>query len=123
MANHEKEYHHELEDLKQELEHFQQEKERVRAILGKVGGMPQFRAKIINIIFIVIIVISIVLSIVGKKEWQLHMVELATIALSLKIIYLIHLQMKVNHFQFWILSSLEWRLNEMMKLIKNLKDD
>ncbi len=123
MENHDETHHDELEDLKHELEHFQQEKERVRTILGKVGGMPKFQAKIINIIFIVIIVISIVLSIVGKKEWQLHMVELATIALSLKIIYLIHLQMKVNHFQFWILSSLEWRLNEMMRLIKNLKDD
>ena len=123
MAKHDEIHHDELEDLKQELEHFQQEKERVRTILGKVGGMPKFQAKLINIIFIVIIVISIVLSIVGKKEWQLYMVELATVALSLKIIYLIHLQMKVNHFQFWILSSLEWRLNEMMKLIKNLKDD
>ena len=51
MANHDEDYHHELEDLKHELEHFQQEKERVRTILGKVGGMPKFRAKIINIVF------------------------------------------------------------------------
>ncbi len=123
MEKHDEIHHDELEDLKLELENFQQEKERVRAILGKVGGVPKFQAKIINIIFIVIIAISIVLSFCVNEKWQLHMVELATIALSLKIIYLIHLQMKVNHFQFWILSSLEWRLNEMMKLIKNLKDD
>lgn len=123
MENHDEIHHDELEDLKQELEHFQREKERVRAILGKIGGMPKFGAKIINIVFIAIIAISILLSFVGGLEWKMHMVELATVALSLKIIYLIHLQMKVNHFQFWILSSLEWRLNEMMKLIKNLKDD
>ena len=43
----------ELNDLKQELEHFQQEKERVRAIIGKIGGMPKFHTKLINIIFII----------------------------------------------------------------------
>ena len=53
----------------------------------------------------------------------MHMIELATVALSVKIIYLIHLQMKVNHFQFWIMSSLEWRLNELLRLVKNLEKD
>jgi len=33
----------EISDLKQELEHFQQEKERVRAIIGKIGGVPKFQ--------------------------------------------------------------------------------
>ena len=50
------------------------------------------------------------------------MIELATVALSVKIIYLIHCQMRINHFKFWILSSLEWRLNEIMKLIKQMKN-
>ena len=42
------------------------------------------------------------------------MVELTTVMLSVKIIYMIHIQMKVNHFKFWILSAIEWRINEMM---------
>ena len=67
----EKEYesiHDELKDLKEELEHFQQEKERVRAIIGKIGGVPIFRTKLINAIFIAVITVSVVLSIVGGEK-------------------------------------------------------
>ncbi len=111
----------EISDLKQELEHFQQEKERVRAIIGKIGGVPKFRTKLINVIFIIIIAVSVVGSIIGGEKTRLLMIELATVTLSIKIIYMIHLQMRVNHFQFWILSSLEWRLNEGMRHIKQLQ--
>ena len=113
----------ELSDLKNELEHFQQEKERVRAIVGKIGGMPKSQVKLINTLFIVVIVVSIVVSFFASEKWQLPMIELAMIALSVKIIYLIHSQMRINHFQFWILSSLEWRLNELMKRVKDLNKD
>jgi len=116
-----KEIEDEISDLKQELENFQQEKERVRAIVGKVGGMPKFSTKLINILFIVVIAASVVISVVAGEKWRLLMIELAMVALSIKIIYLIHCQMRINHFKFWILSSLEWRLNEIMKLIKQMK--
>ncbi|MHC4424229.1 MAG: hypothetical protein ACYSWR_06115 [Planctomycetota bacterium] len=111
--------HDELKDLKEELEHFQQEKERVRAIIGKIGGVPIFRTKLINAIFI--IAVSVVFSIIGGEKWRVLMIELATITLSAKIIYLIHCQMRINHFEFWILSSLEWRLTELMRHVKQLK--
>ncbi len=111
----------ELEDLKQELENFQHEKERVRAIIGKIGGVPKFQTKLINGIFIFVIAASLVVSVFGDDKWRLLMIEIATVALSVKIIYLIHNQMRVNHFKFWILSSIEWRLTEMMKHIKELK--
>jgi hypothetical protein len=115
--------HDELKDLKEELEHFQQEKERVRAIIGKIGGVPKFRTKLINAIFITVIAISVLLSIVGGAEWRVLMIEVATITLSAKIIYLIHCQMRINHFEFWILSSLEWRLTELMRHVRQLKKD
>jgi hypothetical protein len=111
----------ELADLRKELEHFQKEKERIRAIVGKIGGVPKTQAHIINVIFIVVIVVSLVVSIVGGEKWRLLMIEVATVALSLKIIYLIHSQMRVAHFEFWILSSLEWRINEIMKQLRELK--
>ncbi len=113
----------EIDDLKLELEHFQQEKERVRAIIGQVGGVPKFHTKLANTAFIILIAVTLVISIVGGEKWRLLMIEIATVALSLKIIYLIHCQMRVNHFKFWILSSIEWRINEMMKLVKQLGDN
>ena len=111
----------EIADLKQELERFQQEKERVRAIIGKIGGVPKFHSKLINIIFIIVIAVSVVVSIVSGEKWRLLMIEFTTVALSVKILYMIHCQMRVNHFKFWILSSIEWQLIELRKQMKHAK--
>lgn len=111
----------ELNDLRQALESFQQEKERVRAIIGKVGGVPEFRTKLINAVFIVVIAVSVIISVISGEKWRLLMIELATVTLSVKIIYLIHCQTRVNHFKLWILSAIEWRINEMMGHVKHIK--
>ena len=111
----------EISDLKQSLESFEKEKERVRMIIGKIGGVPSFHTKLINAVFIVIIVAAGVVSIFSGELMRLLMIELTTVMLSVKIIYMIHVQMRVNHFKFWILSAIEWRINEMMTEIKRSK--
>lgn len=121
MKHKHKDIENELEDLKHELEHFQQEKERVRAIIGKIGGMPKTQTKFINCIFIIAVVVPVIVSIFVKEQLQLLMIETAIVLLSIKIIYLIHSQVRVNHFKFWILSAIELRVIEMMDLIKQLK--
>ena len=128
MADESHAYQHEhleaeLEDLRKELEHFEKDKERVRAIVGQIGGIPKSQVRIVNALFVIILVISVVISIVADEKWRLLMIELATVTLSVKIIYLIHSQMRVAHFEFWILSSLEWRVNEIMKQLRTLRKD
>ena len=110
----------EISDLKQALENFEQEKERVRAIIGSIGGVPKFRTKLMNILFIAVIIAAGGVSIIADEKLRLLMIELTTVMLSLKIIYMIHIQTRVNHFKFWILSAIEWRINEMMVQIKQL---
>ena len=113
----------ELDDLKKELENFQQEKERVRLIIGKIGGVPRFHTKLVNAIFITLIVGSLILSIIkDNSEFRLIMIEFATVALSVKILYMMHCQSRVNHFQIWMQSSIEWRINEIMKTVKKIED-
>ena len=46
-------FENEINDLKAQLEHFEKEKERVRMIIGNIGGVPQFRTKLVNILFII----------------------------------------------------------------------
>jgi hypothetical protein len=118
--NPENEVENEIGDLRQELEHFQKEKERVRKILGKIGGVPAFNVKILNTTFIILIAVSLVISVIAGEKVRLLMIEFATVALSVKIIFLIHRQMKMNHFEFWVLSSIEWRVNEISRQIKQL---
>ena len=126
MAEEPQQYEHEnleaeLDDLKRELENFEKEKERIRAIVGQIGGVPKSQVKLVNALFIIVLVVSVVISVVAQEKWRLLMIELATVTLSIKIIYLIHAQMRVAHFEFWILSSLEWRINEIMKQLRQLK--
>ena len=122
MTKQQREPQDEISDLKQALESFEQEKERVRAIIGKIGGMPSFHTKLINVVFIVVILVSGFVSVISENL-RLLMVELTTVMLSVKIIYLIHCQMRVNHFKFWILSAIEWRISEMMVEIKQVKKE
>jgi hypothetical protein len=110
----------EISDLKQALENFEQEKERVRAIIGSIGGVPKFSTKLMNVLFIAVIIAAGTVSIFADEKLRLLMIELTTIMLSVKIIYMIHIQTRVNHFKFWILSAIEWRINEMMIQIKQL---
>jgi hypothetical protein len=116
-----KELEEELEDLREELEHFQIEKERVRAIVGKVGGIPKLNTKLANWIFAIIIALTLGISVIANEELRVVLIELAMVAMTIKIIYLIHTLMKVNHFKFWILSSIEWRLNEIKKQVNEIK--
>tara|TARA_B100000315_G_scaffold256665_1_gene303152 strand:+ start:2920 stop:3300 length:381 start_codon:yes stop_codon:yes gene_type:complete len=111
----------ELEDLKQEIDNFKKERERVKAIVGKIGGMPTFNRKLFNIIFIILVVSCVLISLFSRGTLQLAMIELAVVAVSAKLIILMHNQSRVNHFQLWIMSALEWRLNEIIKMIKNIE--
>ncbi|MFQ5952869.1 MAG: hypothetical protein ACE5JK_05645 [Candidatus Omnitrophota bacterium] len=60
--------------LEDEIKDFETERENVRKIIGRIGGVPTPKARLVNL----------------------------------------------NHFQFWILSSLEWRLDQVDKRLKQL---
>ncbi len=45
----------------------------------------------------------------------------AILLVVLKIAWMIHEAQKVSHFQFWILNSLEFRVNEMNKKVRNIE--
>ena len=112
----------EIQDLREELEKFKEEKERVRMIVGKIGGIPAFQTKLINFIFAASIVVFLVVSVLVPNQRPL-MMELTIVALSIKIVFLIHLQSKVNHFQLWVMSAIEWRMNEMMRIVKAIQKE
>ena len=109
------------EDLRKEIESFKTEKERVRAIVGRIGGMPSFNTKVANIIFATAIVACLTVSLISGGMVQLFTIEFAVTAVSIKLMFLIHKQARVSHFQLWILSSLEWRLDQVMKEIQSTK--
>lgn len=117
MSDHLKGKEHELE---QEIESFEQERDNVRRIVGRLGGMPEKHGRVINIIFVVLVLAVFGLSIVCGGKIRFFMIELGILLLSLKLVYFLEAHMRLNHFQFWILSSLEWRLDKIDKRFREL---
>ena len=118
----------ELEALKAELDHYRSEKERIRDVLGQVGGKSRKRrGAIINIVFLVLVV-GFFLFDVLRHAMGLDMpylppsmlLEIAVLLVSVKIIWMIHVQSKVDHFQFWILNSIEFRMNMISRRLTRL---
>ncbi len=113
----------EISDLKEEIEHFKREKERVRGIVGSIGGMPTFNTKLFNTIFLITVVVLLIISFMVEGKLHLIMSDLAIFAISLKIMLLMHNEARVNHFELWVLTSLEWKLNEISKQLKKAGKD
>jgi len=115
--------------LRKELERFRQEKEKIRELVGQIGGKNLAkRDRIINIGFIALIAVVFLLDILRHTTIfhvplpPLLLIDLGVLLISLKIIWMIHKQSKVEHFQFWILTTMEWRLNEIITELKNRKE-
>ncbi len=109
-----------LENLKREIHEFEQEKERIRRVMGELGGRKySSRDLTINIIFAVATV-GILLGQVIFHFDSILSIEIAIFLVSLKIILMIHAQHKHNHFMFWVLNTIEYRLNDTHKLVDSV---
>ena len=106
--------------LEKDIEEFLAEREKIRNIIGKIGGKVTFVSKATNFFWAAAVITTFVISIFMRDTPRLIMIEVGVLLISLKIIYYFHRQARINHFQFWILSSIEWRLNEIVKKINEL---
>lgn len=114
--------------LLEELEQFRKEKERIRMLVGQIGGKhSQKHDQYMNLGFIVALVILFLLDImrhmfhINVPLPQMFSIELAVLLVSIKIIWMIHKGTKVEHFQFWVLNSIEFRLNDLSKHIREIE--
>jgi hypothetical protein len=112
------------EFLQEELEHYKKEQEKVKTIVGSIGGSHQCQKhKIFNGIFLFVVFVSFFMGGVLHYIPVALSIELGVLLVSLKIAWMIHEQQKVNHFQFWILNSLEIRLNSLQTGSRKLHKD
>ena len=109
------------EELRRDIEDFNAEKERIKELIGKVGGAAYSRRdNIINIAFLIIIVTFFLLEITTKFLPAYISLEISVLLVSIKIVWMIHSQHRYNHFVFWILNTLEFRINDMSKQLKRI---
>jgi len=119
---------HETETLEQELEYYRAEKDKVRQVVGQIGGVKSARwDHILTIAFLTIIIVLFVLDVsrhilkIDIPLPPLCSIQLGVLLVSIKIIWMIQKQARVEHFQFWILNSIEFRLNNVAKKIENVE--
>ena len=113
-----------MKDLtREEMEEFIREKEKIRQIVGRIGGRPTIMSKVITILMIVFILTTLVSAPFLPKSLELPAVEVGIVLVSLKIFFFIQNEAKVTHFQFWMLSSLEWRMNDMAKRLTRIDEN
>lgn len=108
--------------LEREIEHFRKEKERIRAIVGKIGGVPTVRQKLFSTLFAIAIIGCFAVSLLTHGRLTLSMIEIGIVLISLKIMYLLHNYARQMHFMFWVLSGIEWRLNELVAEVRRGKE-
>ncbi|MGB6129482.1 MAG: hypothetical protein WBG30_12085 [Psychrilyobacter sp.] len=110
------------DQLKQELNDFEKEKDRISNIVGQIGGTKaNSNNNLINIAFFGILFALVIFGGVLKKISLEIEIAAAILLVVLKIAWMIHEAQKVSHFQFWILNSLEFRVNEMNKKVRNIE--
>lgn len=115
--------------LKEELDQFKREKEKIRKLMGQIGGKDaEKQDRLVNRFFILAIAmlamndfVNHLLHIKDPLIPPLFSLEIAVLLVSIKIIWMMHKSTKVEHFQFWILNSIEYRLNDVAKQLRHLE--
>lgn len=114
--------------LKEELDQFKKEKEKIRTLVGQIGGKNAAKKdRLLNVFFISAIstlALNDILHYVfgfNTPIPSLFSLEIAVLLVSMKIIWMMHKATKVEHFQFWILNSIEFRLNDIAKQLHALE--
>ncbi len=109
------------EHLRQELDEFKKEKERIRNIVGEIGGKNNKQHKVVNFIFLLLIGILLILGVVLRKITPYLTLEIVTLLGIFKVIWMFYEFQRASHFQFWILNSLEFKLNEIERRVKRIE--
>ncbi|MBU0477851.1 hypothetical protein KKC91_04710 [bacterium] len=119
-----------VKELQEELEQFRKEKEKIKNIIGAIGAKTSARQdRILNISFIVAIIVLLALDTmrhilkIDIPLPPLFSIEIGLLLISIKIIWMIRKQMKVEHFQFWILNSIEYRINDVSKRLIRIENE
>lgn len=119
----------ETEMMQEELDHYVAEKEKVRKIIGAIGGKTDAaRDKVINAIFTVLVSLFFLFDLF-RHLMGIHLenfppvlsLEMAVLLVSVKIIWMIHRQARVNHFRFCVLNSIEFQMNAMSGRLRKME--
>ncbi|WP_022820001.1 hypothetical protein [Fusobacterium russii] len=107
--------------LKEEFKEFLKDKEEIREIIGNISGINNSQYKLISGLFFSIVLILLVTGVFLGEISVMTTLILIIIVGIFKIIWMLQQSSKSMHFQFWILNSLEIRINDIDKREKKIE--
>jgi hypothetical protein len=112
----------EYQNMQEEIREFNAERERIKHALGSIGGTFFSKADmVINIGILAVIVTFFVLEVAFHLIPAFLSLEIGIFLVSVKIVLMIHAQQKTSHFQFWMLNTIEFRINKMEREVAEMK--
>ncbi|MFQ3620524.1 MAG: hypothetical protein SNJ78_06215 [Spirochaetales bacterium] len=109
-------------ELLEEIKEFNRERDRIRRLIGEIGGAKYSkRDNIINIVFLAIILLFFISEIITQWLPTFISIELGILLVSIKIVWMIHAQQKYNHFVFWVLNTIEFRTNDLAIKLRSIE--
>ena len=122
MADEQDNWEESRRQLEEEIREFNREKEQIKALIGNIGGKKySHRDNIINFAFLGIIVLMFMLEITTHWLPAFISLEISVLLVSIKIVWMIHSQHKYNHFIFWILNTIEFRINDASRKVQRIE--
>ena len=112
------------DEILKEIQEYNRERDQIKSMLGKIGGKSYSKMDtVINILFLLLISFFFITELTTHWLPSFISLELSVLLVSIKIVWMIHSQHKFNHFQFWILNSIEYRMNQVSSKIKKIEKD
>jgi len=105
---------------KEDIERFLNDREKIKKVVGRIGGGPSRHERLANIVFTMLLIFSFMLPAFFHGVTRLITIEIGVLLISIKIIYSLSNEARVNHFEFWILSTIEWRLHDLANKVEEL---
>ncbi len=111
-------------ELAREMQAFEQDRVMLKQMLAGIGGKAYSRMDtVLNVAFLAIVVGLFAVSITTHVVPVFVSIEIGVLLVSLKIAWMIHFQQKHQHFQFWVLNTIEFRLNEVLSRLNKLEGE
>ena len=116
-----------MDELVAELESYRRQRKALDTLVKEIGGKGSAkRTTILNVVFIAALTILFTLDVLRHFMEFTYIPEnlslqIGVVMISLKVIWLAHKRNQVEHFQFWIMNSLELRINQILDEVKAVR--
>lgn len=109
------------EPIENEINSFTTQQKQIRSLIDSIAGNSNRKAeRLINYVFLLTIILLFVIEITTDFLPPLLSLEIGILLVSVKIVWMIHMQSRFQHFTFWVLNTVEQKLNRIEEHVQTL---